>query len=182
MLKLLLFLAFIVLPVSADNSQGSHNSEATVVLRGATVNGNVVFQQDQPDGPVQIKGRIQGLDASALRGFHVHEFGNLSDGCTSAGAHYNPFNTTHGAPYDSVNSRHVGDLGNIQSDGNGVAVLDFRDGIIKLDGPLSIIGRSVVVHTGTDDLGKGGTPLSLTTGNAGDRAACGIIELTRNGQ
>ncbi|KAK0471009.1 superoxide dismutase [Armillaria novae-zelandiae] len=92
-----------------------------------------------------------------------------------------PFNTTHGAPTDSVQSRHVGDLGNIQSVGNGVAVLDFRDGIIKLDGPLSIVGRSVVVHTGTDDLGGGGMELSLTTGNAGERAACGVIELTRNG-
>ncbi|KAK0466591.1 superoxide dismutase [Armillaria novae-zelandiae] len=182
MLKLLLFFAFIVLPISSDNPQGSHNSEATVVLRGATVNGNVIFQQDQPDGPVQIKGRIQGLDASALRGFHVHEFGNLTDGCTSAGAHYNPFNTPHGAPTDSIESRHVGDLGNVQSDENGVAVLDFKDEIIKLDGPLSIVGRSVVVHTGTDDLGKGGTALSLTTGNAGERAACGVIELTRNGQ
>ncbi|KAK0184737.1 superoxide dismutase, partial [Armillaria mellea] len=165
----LLFLAFTVLPVSSDNPQGSRNSEATVVLQGATVNGNVVFQQDQPDGPVQIRGRIQGLDPSSLRGFHVHEFGNLTDGCTSAGAHYNP-----------VNSRHVGDLGNIQSDENGVATLDFRDEIIKLEGPLSIIGRAVVVHTGTDDLGRGGTALSLTTGNAGDRAACGVIELTRN--
>ncbi|KAK0219248.1 superoxide dismutase [Armillaria fumosa] len=181
MLKFLLFFA-LVLPVTSDNPQASHNSEATVVLRGATVNGNVVFLQDQPDGPVQIRGRIQGLDPSALRGFHVHEFGNLTDGCTSAGAHYNPFNTPHGAPTDSVQSRHVGDLGNIQSDGSGVAVLDFRDGIIKLDGPLSIVGRSVVVHTGTDDLGRGGTPLSLTTGNAGARAACGVIELTRNGQ
>ncbi len=131
--------------------------KATVVLRGATVNGNVIFRQDQSDGSVQIRGRIEGLDPSALRGFHVQyaflrsfilepsspshsEFGNLTDGCTSAGAHYNPFNTSHGAPTDSVESRHVGDLGNIQSDENGVAVLDFSDGIIKLDGPQSIIG------------------------------------------
>ncbi|KAK0216453.1 superoxide dismutase [Armillaria nabsnona] len=174
----LLFFAFILLPVSSNNPQGPHSSQATVVLRGVTVNGNVIFRQDQSDRPVQISGRIEGLDPSALRGFHVHESGNLTDGCTSAGAHYNPFNTTHGAPTDSVESRHVGDLGNIQSDENGVAVLDFSDNIIKLEGPLSIIGRSVVVHTGTDDLGRGGTALSLTTGNAGERAACGVIELT----
>ncbi|PBK81588.1 copper/zinc superoxide dismutase [Armillaria gallica] len=174
----LLFFAFVLLPVSSNNPQGPHSPEATVVLRGATVNGNVIFRQDQPDRPVQIRGRIEGLDPSALRGFHVHEFGNLTDGCTSAGAHYNPFNTSHGAPTDSVESRHVGDLGNIQSDENGVAMLDFSDNIIKLEGPLSIIGRSVVVHTGTDDLGRGGTDLSLTTGNSGERAACGVIELT----
>ncbi|KAK0454197.1 superoxide dismutase [Desarmillaria tabescens] len=139
--------------------------------------GSVIFQQDQSDGPVKVSGRIQGLDPSALRGFHVHEFGNLPGNCTSAGAHYNPFNTTHGAPTDDINHRHIGDLGNIKSDDKGVANLDFSDHIIKLEGPMSIIGRSVVVHTGTDDLGRGGTPLSLTTGNSGDRAACGVISM-----
>lgn len=34
--------------------------------------------------------------------------------------------------------------------------------------------RTIVVHGGTDDLGKGGTPDSLITGNAGPRPACGM--------
>ncbi|KAK0200639.1 superoxide dismutase [Desarmillaria ectypa] len=173
----LLVLVFTTIPVLSSSPLRSHNSKATAVLRGSIVNGNVMFRQDQLDGPVQVTGRIQGLDPSVLRGFHVHESGNLTDGCTFAGAHYNPFNTTHGAPTGSLNSRHVGDLGNIQSDDKGVAMLDFNDKIIKLDGPLSIIGRSVVIHTGMDDLGRGGSALSLATGNSGDRAACGVIEL-----
>ncbi len=52
----------------------------------------------------------------------------------------NPFNTSHGAPTDSVESRHVGDLGEYPIRREWRAVLDFSDGIIKLDGPLSIIG------------------------------------------
>lgn len=38
-----------------------------------------------------------------------------------------------------------------------------------LIGPLSIIGRAVVVHADFDDLGRGGQPDSKTTGHAGAR-------------
>jgi hypothetical protein len=33
----------------------------------------------------------------------------------------------------------------------------------------------VIVHADEDDLGLGGHELSATTGNAGDRLACGVI-------
>ena len=51
----------------------------------------------------------------------------------------------------------------------------WLDNHISLFGAQSIIGRSVVVHSGEDDLGKGGHPDSLKTGNAGGRAACGVM-------
>ena len=47
-----------------------------------------------------------------------------------------------------------------------------------LYGEHSIIGRSMVCHADPDDLGKGGHELSLTTGNAGARVACGVIGLS----
>lgn len=34
----------------------------------------------------------------SLLGMHIHQFGDTTNGCTSNGVHYNPFNETHGAP------------------------------------------------------------------------------------
>ena len=93
-----------------------------------------------------------------------------------SGPHFNPHNKAHG---DRVSStRHAGDLGNIQTDASGAAKGTIEDKQVKLIGPESVIGRMVVVHAGEDDLGKGGDEESLKTGNAGGRAACGVIGVT----
>ncbi|SCU80987.1 LAMI_0B04390g1_1 [Lachancea mirantina] len=148
--------------------------KAVAVLRGdAGVSGVVHFEQNAESDPTTVQWEISGFDPNAKRGFHIHEFGDNTNGCTSAGPHFNPFKKTHGAPEDDV--RHVGDLGNIPTDGHGVAKGSKTDSLIKLLGPTSILGRTVVVHSGQDDLGKGGNEESLKTGNAGTRPACGVI-------
>ena len=111
-------------------------------------------------------------------GFHIHEFGNLTNHCLTAGAHYNPYGKTHGGPQDE--ERHVGDLGNLVADQNGNVEVELEDKLIRLTGPYSVIGRSFVIHENEDDLGKGGFSDSLTTGHAGGRVACGIIGITQN--
>lgn len=83
------------------------------------------------------------------------------------------FKLDHGAPNDQI--RHVGDLGNVRTDDNGITETKFSDQVINLAGPRSIIGRAVVIHTGTDDLGKTNHPESKKTGAAGGRAGCGVI-------
>lgn len=148
--------------------------KAVAILRGdSNVKGIVHFEQSSESEYTTVSWEISGNDPNALRGFHIHSFGDNTNGCTSAGPHFNPFKKTHGAPEDEI--RHVGDLGNITTDSNGVAKGSKKDLLIKLLGENSIIGRSIVVHSGTDDLGKGGHADSLTTGNAGGRPACGVI-------
>lgn len=89
----------------------------------------------------------------------------------------NPHSKEHGAPEDS--NRHVGDLGNFETDGQGNAKGSKTDKLVKLIGPESVLGRTIVVHAGTDDLGKGGHEQSKTTGNAGGRPACGVIGIAQ---
>ncbi|PCH39797.1 hypothetical protein WOLCODRAFT_136496 [Wolfiporia cocos MD-104 SS10] len=152
-------------------------TQAVAVLKGDSgASGTVTFVQTAPTASVTITGELRGLDPKARRGFHIHTSGDLSSGCASAGVHFNPLRQTHGAPSAPV--RHVGDLGNIESDGQGVARFTIEDKLVSLNGLLSVVGRAVVLHTGTDDLGEGNNEESLRTGNAGARAACGVIGIS----
>ncbi|KAI9672569.1 MAG: Superoxide dismutase [Cu-Zn] [Alyxoria varia] len=152
--------------------------KAVAVVRGdSKVSGTVTFEQESESTPTSVQWDIKGHDANSERGMHVHAFGDNTNGCTSAGPHFNPHSKTHGAPSDS--ERHVGDLGNFKTDGSGNANGSVKDNLIKLIGAESVIGRTVVVHAGTDDLGKGGNDESKKTGNAGGRPACGVIGIAQ---
>lgn len=151
------------------------------------VNGVVHFK-DTGKG-VLITYNITGL-SDGEHGFHIHEYGDLTDGCDSACAHFNPFNTTHGGLNSKI--RHAGDLGNIFSKA-GVANGDIMAKTLSLN-PISntcILGRMIIVHADRDDLGLGGLNSrgeivdeevhkeSLKTGNAGKRVGCGVIGLMK---
>jgi len=145
------------------------------VLKNDKISGVVKFSQNSPSGSVRVSGRLEGL-SPGYHGFHVHQLGDTSDGCKSMKGHFNPGQLQHGAPGDTF--RHVGDLGNIQADQQGVAIIDMEDPHLSLTGINNILGRGVVVHAGRDDMGKGGDEGSLKTGNAGGRVACAVIGLT----
>jgi Cu-Zn family superoxide dismutase len=123
---------------------------------------------------VAIDVSIKGLKKNAKHGFHVHEYGDMSEQCTSMCSHFNPTNDTHGCP--GSEHRHVGDLGNLETDGKGVAHYRFFDDQIQLKGlKYNIIGRGLIIHEDEDDCGFGGNAESLKTGNAGKRIACAVI-------
>ncbi|KAI8145697.1 Cu,Zn superoxide dismutase [Fennellomyces sp. T-0311] len=106
-------------------------------------------------------------------GLHVHQIGDLSQGCASLGGHFNPFKMNHGGPEDNV--KHVGDFGNVEADSDGNVQFRLAVDCLELSGLNSILGRGIVLHAEEDDLGKGDNDDSKLTGNSGDRFACGII-------
>jgi len=151
---------------------------AVAVLKGdSEVKGTVWFSQEREGAPTTINGEITGLKAGS-HGFHIHQYGDSTNGCISAGPHFNPFNKTHGGPDDEV--KHVGDLGNVEAGNDGVAKFEITSKVIQLTGQNSVVGRSMVVHEKKDDLGKGNDEESKKTGNAGARLACGVIGLAAN--
>ncbi|KAI8068234.1 copper/zinc superoxide dismutase [Gongronella butleri] len=151
----------------------SNYSAVAYINNGAGINGTVTWFQQAHDKSTRVHAEIYGLP-QGNHGFHIHSLGNLTGGCASSGSHYNPFNMTHGGPTDKI--RHVGDMGNLYSNGpSEAAVLDLDDVFIPLVGPFSVVGRTVVLHADEDDLGKGNASDSKTTGHAGDRIACAII-------
>ncbi|XP_007563647.1 copper chaperone for superoxide dismutase isoform X1 [Poecilia formosa] len=142
---------------------------AVAMLSGAgSIQGVVRFLQLSEEDCL-IDGTIDGLEPGP-HGLHVHTLGDLTQDCLSCGEHFNPFGKQHGGPGDS--ERHVGDLGNVVAGPDGRASFRFEDRQLKV---WDVIGRSLVVDSGEDDLGRGGHSLSKLTGNSGDRLACGII-------
>lgn len=157
-------------PIAASE-QSPAVTEAVAQLKpteGNTVSGEVTFKQT--DSGVQVIAHVTGL-TPGKHGFHIHEKGDCSapDG-SSAGGHFNPTGTDHGAPTADVH--HVGDLGNLDAGEDGVATYDQTYDFLSLKegDPNCILGLGVIVHAEPDDL------VSQPTGAAGARVACGVIE------
>ena len=110
--------------------------------------------------------------AEGPRGFHLHTKGDCTrPDFTSAGGHLNPLNKAHGK--ESAGGAHVGDLPNLVFDSRQTASMT-----VSLPGTRAEIeqwlfdadGTAVVIHANADDY------RTDPTGNAGPRAACGVLK------
>jgi Cu-Zn family superoxide dismutase len=97
-------------------------------------------------------------DNNQVHGLHIHEGNICENDFKSAGEHYNPTNKPH--------PMHVGDLPPLFSN-DGYGYLTTYTNRFK---PEDIIGRTVIVHGGSDDF------KSQPSGDSGPRIACGVIE------
>lgn len=64
--------------------------KAVAVLKGDKATGTILFSQNCNGGAVTVQVLIDGLTPNSKFGFHIHEKGDLTQGCTSFGGHYNP--------------------------------------------------------------------------------------------
>ena len=160
--------ATILLVACATFGTSAPSARATLSpASGSQAQGRLTFTQVAPER-VRVTGDIKGHQ-EGLKGFHIHEKGDCSaPDAMSAGGHFNPANRQHAS---SPTTGHAGDMGNLTFDSFGSARVDtVLDGLsVSRDAPNGIIGRAVVVHMQTDDL------KTDPTGNAGARAACGVI-------
>jgi len=133
-------------------------------LSGSQARGSVTFTQKE--NGVLVEADLMGL-SPGKHGIHIHAHGDCSMQGEAAGPHFEPGNATHGSA--AMATSHEGDLGNIVADAKGKARLSILDPWLMLTGDRGILGRSVILHAGEDDL------VSQPGGNAGARIACGPI-------
>ncbi|MFP3592059.1 superoxide dismutase family protein [Chryseobacterium sp. SIMBA_038] len=103
-----------------------------------------------------------------IHAVHIHEKADCSaaDG-TSTGGHWNPGKDDHGKW--GAEHFHMGDIGNLVANQEGVATLTFKTDKWCLgcaDESKNIIGKGMIVHAAADDFH------TQPTGNAGGRVGC----------
>lgn len=155
--------------VSVKSDERRQPTSAIVRLEarsGSNTTGTATFKEK--NGQVKVTVEIRGA-TPGTHGIHLHENGDCSaPDAASAGAHFNPHQTMHGAPVSDPH--HAGDFGNINVGQNGKGKLTMTlKGLTVGAGAASVVGRSLVVHAAPDDL------KTQPSGNSGARIACGVI-------
>jgi Cu-Zn family superoxide dismutase len=130
------------------------------------VRGVVTFSADGSGPGLDVQAVVNGL-TGGRHAYHVHLVGDCTgeDG-SRAGPH---FHFTGSALRPDPAAGITGNLGELSPNESGAAVHRARVEGARLQGPYSILGRSVVVHA------KGNDPAHPPDGAAGARLACGVI-------
>lgn len=150
----------------SDSATGRSARAVIEARSGSAVTGSAVFTEKK--GSVHVAIDVSGAP-EGTHAVHLHEKGDCSaPDATSAGGHFNPTSSEHGAP--NASPHHAGDFGNLTvgKDGKGHVELDSAM-LTVTAGPNSVQDRAVIVHAKEDDL------KTQPTGNAGGRIGCGVV-------
>jgi len=150
-------------------------TEAIAIIDNKKVKGHITFTQPKDKNYTLVKFNLKLPRKNSVFACHLHEYGDLRNGCASLGSHWNPTKVQHGSHLHHKKYDYGDMINNIKSDKNGNFIYNYKDKLLRLRGKNHIFGRSIVIHDKPDDLGLGGDKESLITGNAGKRIAYGII-------
>ncbi|HYH44767.1 MAG TPA: superoxide dismutase family protein [Thermoanaerobaculia bacterium] len=155
-------------PAPEPMAMGAMEAQTTLASTTDTdFSGTVRFVKE--GAGLRVIADLRGIDQPGSHGLHVHETGDCSaHDFHTAGGHFNPANTPHGCP---PGERHAGDFGNVEVAADGTVHFEQTTDQLSLDGPNSVVGKALILHTGTDDC------QTQPTGNSGDRLACGVVQM-----
>ena len=141
----------------------------------------------ETDGGVEVRARVRGLE-SGFHGFHVHEAGVCDPNARENGERA-PFTSAKGhlAGEGADHGAHAGDLPTLLVRKDGTAILTAVTDRLRLADVRDQDGSALMVHAMRDNQaniperyeseGEAGPDAeTLKTGDAGDRAACGVIK------
>ena len=167
-------------PINFSEPSPKHSKNALCILTGlnphSKTTGLISFSQENPTTPTKMVCSITNLPPSRSFGLHIHEYGDLRDGASFIGSHFNPFNQEHGDIWDK--EHHVGDLGNLHSDSEGKAYFATKIDKLSLFGEVSIVGRACVVNEKEDNIGRLGH-IGKIKEDSGTALALGVIGISK---
>ena len=159
------------LVVGVGCSSVGPSERATAELKDKDGKSVGVASFTEEGGGVRVRLEVKGLSAG-LHAVHIHAVGKCeTPGFASAGGHFNPGQKKHG--HKNPDGAHAGDLPNMLVAKDGLGRFEaLTDAVTLRSGSSSVFdadGSALIVHVGIDD------HVTDPTGNAGDRAACGVI-------
>ena len=172
----------VALATGDDDERSGRRAVAALSDANGQKVGVAVFKERH--GEVDVSAAVWRL-APGFHGFHVHTTGQCVPPFTSAGGHFNPSGAGHGD--------HAGDLPSLLVNRDGTGELEFETDRFSLSDLLVGDGSALIVHAGRDNYANipiryhshttdtfGPDADTLATGDAGARAACGVVERTRD--
>jgi superoxide dismutase, Cu-Zn family len=167
-------------PLYGSGGTSSSRSHVKVELRNADGAEIGFVKLSKQGGKVIVRGEVSGL-TPGFHGFHVHAIGECVPPFTSAGGHYNPGGVGHGS--------HAGDMPSLLVLDDGTAEAEFATDNYAIGDLFDADGSAIIVHAGADNFANiptryqsttegvfGPDSATLATGDAGARAACGVVD------
>ena len=171
-ISILFFISILVFTISCQNKNESiiEIKKSVKQLNDSKISGyiSLTSKNINNESSVELEAHLFGLKPGESS-IHIHEFADCSSiDDLSSGGHWNPTSQPHGK-WGNEEGFHLGDIGNFSVDSIGHGMVKFKTDLWCIncsDRDKDLIGRSIVIHNGSDDY------ISQPSGAAGIRIGC----------